>query len=54
MNRQELEKQALATVSSDFYYELADSIETMTDPELQALIACDGDYNKEVLMDKPL
>ena len=50
MKREELEKLALETVSADIYYELADFMGVTTDDELRALIACDGDYKKELLI----
>ena len=46
-NREELEQQALNTISADLLYELADSISSTSDWELRQLIACRGDYSKE-------
>lgn len=46
-NRDELERIAKVTVSSELYYDLCDNIDNMTDYELQALIECNGDYDKE-------
>lgn len=48
MNREELEKQALITVSSELYYDLCDNLDAISDDELQALIACNGNYKKEL------
>lgn len=47
MNRKQLEKLALETISSSNYYELANSVDLCTDQELKSLIACNGDYDKE-------
>lgn len=45
MSREELELDALTTVSADLYYDLADNIDSVTDEELYKLIACDGKGN---------
>lgn len=46
--REELEREAIETVSSELYYDLVDSIEATTDDDLLRLIGCGGDYKKEV------
>jgi hypothetical protein len=46
--REELETQALETVSADLYYELADNMESMSDSDLLYIIACNGNYKKEL------
>jgi hypothetical protein len=48
MNRDVLEQIAKTTVSSELYYDLCDNIDAMSDDELQALIACNGNYKKEL------
>lgn len=48
MNREDLEKIALFTVSSELYYDLCDNLDTLDDSELLELIACNGDYKKEL------
>lgn len=48
MNREDLEKQALETVSSDLYYDLADNIDAIDDELIYKLIACNGDFEKEM------
>jgi hypothetical protein len=48
MNREELEQKALMTVSPDIYYDLADTIDNVTDDELYKLIDCDGDVEYEL------
>lgn len=47
MNRSELETLAKQTVSPDLYYDLCDTIDSVTDEELCGLIACNGDYEQE-------
>ena len=47
MTREELEKEALFTVSAALYYDLADNIEITSDEELRQIIAADGDEEKE-------
>jgi hypothetical protein len=47
MNREDLEKIALETVSAENYYELTDFIDVMPDNELQELIECKGIYSDE-------
>lgn len=47
MKREDLEKQALETVSSELYYDLADNIDAVSDVELYDIIDCKGDYKKE-------
>lgn len=47
-DREALEKLALKTISSELYYDLADSIEVVTDEELEAIIECNGNYKKEL------
>lgn len=54
MNREDLEKQALITVSSELYYDLCDNLDAMTDDELQALIACNGNYELEAQLEEEL
>lgn len=48
LERDELEKHALMIVSPDLYYDLADTIDSVTDEELIKIIACNGDYKKEL------
>lgn len=48
MNREDLEHIALETVSAELYYDLADTIDSVGDDELRAIIACNGDYEKEL------
>lgn len=48
MTREDLEQIALFTVSSELYYDLADNLDTLTDDELLDLIACKGNYKKEL------
>ena len=50
MNRTELEQEALTVVSPDLYYDLADNIDSASDEQLYAVIECDGDYEKELLL----
>ena len=47
MDREELEKEALFSVSATNYYDLADNIENTTDEELERIIAAGGDESKE-------
>ena len=54
MDRDELEAIALETVSSEYYYDLADNIGDIPDDELMALIACNGSYKKESALEKLL
>lgn len=51
MKREDLEKQALRTVSSELYYDLADTIDSVNDEELHSLIACGGNYKKELQLE---
>lgn len=46
-DRETLEAEALETVSATYYYDLADSIDGMSDGELWSIIACDGDEAEE-------
>ena len=48
IDREILEKDALSICSADIYYDLADTIDSVTNQELHDLIACDGDYKKEL------
>jgi len=48
MNREELEQKALMTVSPDLYYDLADTIDSVTDNDLHKIISFNGDYSKEL------
>lgn len=52
MNREDLEKLAQITISSELYYDLCDNLDTISDEELQALIACNGNYKKELKISK--
>ncbi len=45
MSREDLETLAKQTVSPDLYYDLCDTIDSVTDEELYKLIACDGKGN---------
>ena len=54
MDRETLEKLALETVSAEYYYDLADNISDITDADLYDLIACKGDYRKEIKLEKEL
>lgn len=47
MDRDTLEQTALQTVSSDYYYDLADTIDSMTDEQLYQIVECDGDVKLE-------
>ena len=47
MNREELERVAKMIISPDNYYDLADSLDSITDDELNKLIACDGNAKLE-------
>lgn len=47
-DRETLEQQVLETVSPDLYYDLADTIDSVTDEELYKIIECNGDYKKEL------
>ena len=47
LDREFLEIQALATISSENYYDLADTIDSLTDKDLQDLIDCNGNFDKE-------
>lgn len=51
MTREDIEKIALFTVSSELYYDLCDNIDAITDNELLELIACNGNYKKELALD---
>jgi hypothetical protein len=51
MNREDIEKIALFTVSSEYYYDLADNIYDIPTDELLELIACNGDYKKELALE---
>lgn len=46
-DREDLKAEALATVSADNYYDLADTIDGLTDDNLAGLIACQGDVVQE-------
>ena len=46
-DREELKAEALQTISADYYYDLADTIDELTDDDLAAIIACQGDVNEE-------
>lgn len=48
MDRETLEKQALETISPELYFDLADNLDSITDQELIDLIACKGNYKKEL------
>lgn len=48
LNREQLEKEALATVSSELYFDLLNAIDDAPDAELERIIACNGDYEKEI------
>jgi hypothetical protein len=48
LNRDELEQQARMTVSAELYYDLVDTIDSVTDDELYKIIACNGSYRLEV------
>ena len=48
MTREDLEKLALYTVSSEHYYDLADCIGDMADCDIYDLIDCKGDYKTEL------
>lgn len=52
LHREELEQKALETISSALYYDLADTIDSLTDNELYELIECNGDYKKETKLSK--
>ncbi len=45
MSREDLETLATETISPDLYYDLCDTIDSVTDEELYKLIACDGKGN---------
>ncbi len=47
-DREQLEKDALSACSADLYYDLADTIDSVTDNELYEIIKADGDYKKEL------
>lgn len=47
MNREDLEELAMRTVSPDNYYDLADSLDSMSDNDLRDVIDCNGDVNLE-------
>lgn len=47
-DREALEALAKKTVSSELYYDLCDCIDDMSDTELIELIACNGDYDREI------
>ena len=47
--RDELEQKAKMTVSAELYYDLADTIDSVSDDELHRLIACNGNYELEQL-----
>jgi len=48
LKREDLEKLALKTVSTELYYDLADSIDACTDEQLYKIIECGGSYKKEL------
>jgi len=48
MDREQLEKLAVEKCSSEIYYELHDFMEIIPDQELQQIIECNGDYQKEL------
>jgi len=48
MSREDLETLAKETISPDLYYDLCDTIDSVTDDELYKLIACNGDYEQEL------
>jgi hypothetical protein len=48
MNREELERVALETVSPELYYDLADTIDSATNEELHKIIQCNGSYEEEL------
>jgi len=47
-NREELEREALRTCSADIYYDLADTIDSVTDHELYKIIEARGNHKKEL------
>lgn len=49
MERETLEKLALLTVSTELYYDLADSINETSDSELLDIIKCNGNFKKEIM-----
>lgn len=51
-DREALAKLAIETVSAELYYDLTDNIENTPDSELIAIIACNGDYEKEMELAK--
>lgn len=47
MDREALEKLALQTVSTELYYDLADTIDALDDDILLTVIGCGGYYRLE-------
>jgi len=47
-NRKHLEQLAIRTVSNDLYYDLCDTIDSLTDNDLYDIIACGGNYKTEL------
>ena len=47
-NRKHLEQLAIRTVSNDLYYDLCDTIDSLTDNDLYDIIACGGNYKREL------
>ena len=52
IDRDSLEKQALLTVSSELYYDLADNIDAVSNDDLLDIIKANGNYKKELELEK--
>lgn len=53
-DREHLEQLACRTVSSDLYYDLVDTIDSLTDEDLYSLIECGGTYKTELRVTEEL
>lgn len=52
IDRDSLEKQALLTVSSELYYDLADNIDAVSNDDLLDIIKANGSYKKELELER--
>ena len=50
-DREQLEYNARMTVSPELYYDMVDCMDSLTDEDLYNIIACDGDYKKEMAIE---
>jgi hypothetical protein len=53
-DREHLEQLATETISNDLYYDLCDTIDSLTDDDLYDIIGCGGNYKTELRLEKEL